>query len=187
MATDCHHRFENRVCNGPKWRSQSIFHEVLHPVASGRYRGLVEQHGVVIACAAACLVVLSACSSTPAEPALRSGELAVGTASVTVNGQDLGKTSAVSCVRNGNLTTISTGDVSAGTTTVLDNSHGLTTKSVSIRNLGGFTGSYWQGLDGSGNLKTSGATFDLDGEAYGFNADNPSARTTGTFRIKVAC
>ena len=111
----------------------------------------------------------------------------VGTAALTVNGQDLGKTDAVSCVREGALTTITIGDPNAGTTAVVDNHKGPVTKSVSIRNLGGFTGSYWKDLEGTADLHTTGATYEVRGEAMGFNADKPSQRTTGSFVITVAC
>lgn len=130
---------------------------------------------------------LVGCSKTAPEATVRPGELPIGTASVTVNGQDVGTTDAVSCVREGALTTFTTGDHDAGTTTVIDNQNGVTTKSVSIRNLGGFTGSYWQGLDGNTDVHTAGATFEFEGEAAGFKADKPSERTTGSFVIKVAC
>lgn len=147
----------------------------------------VKERLAVIVCATVAIAALSACSKGPVEPPLKPGELAVGTASVTVNGQDAGTTTAVACVRDGNLTTITTGDSKAGTTTVVDNGHGLAAKSVSIRNIGGFTGSYWQGLDGSAEIRPIGSTFDVKGEAFGFTSDRPSARTSGTFRINVAC
>lgn len=141
----------------------------------------------VVASATAVIASLAGCSNTPPEPALRAGEVPVGTAAVTVNGQDLGRTDAVSCVREGARTTITTGDEQAGTTTVVSNNKGLATKSVSIRNLAGFTGTYWDGLDGTIAVHTAGATYEFSGEAVGFNADKPSQRATGSFVIKVAC
>lgn len=179
--------FGTAFAQGPKCRSGGDFRRIGSSDRLDRYVDLVNKRLAIVACATAAVASLGACTKTPAEPAVGAGQVAVGTAAVTVNGQDLGKTDAVSCVREGAFTTITTGDASAGTTAVIDNQKGLTTKSVSIRNLGGFTGSYWAGLDGSADLHTTGVTYELKGEALGFNADKPSQRTTGSYVIRVAC
>jgi lipoprotein LpqH len=143
--------------------------------------------------AAAAAVVLASgmagCSTSTPTPAPQpgQGEVAAGTARVTVNSQDLGTTDAVACSPAGPLTTITTGDPASGTTAILDNAHGLTAKSVSINNLAGFTGSYWQHLDGSAEVHMTGRTYLISGTAAGFSADQPSARASAPFAIRVSC
>ena len=63
----------------------------------------------------------------------------------------------------------------------------LIAKSVSIRDLGGFTGSFNEGLGGNATVSLDGATYTITGSADGFDTDNPSFRSTGTFTIKAAC
>jgi len=137
---------------------------------------------VLLACGVA------GCSSPPPEVKPGPGELVAGTATVTVNGKEQGTTDAVQCTPAGTLTTITTGDAASGVTAMVSNRDELAAESVSITNLGGFTGSYNKGLSGNtAKVTMTGATYDISGEAYGFNTDNPSFRTRGTFAIRVAC
>lgn len=145
-----------------------------------------------IVAAAAAVVLASAmagCSTSTSRPAAQpgQGEVTAGTARVTVNNHDLGTTDAVACSPAGSLTTITTGDPASGTTAVLDNARGLVAKSVSINNLAGFTGSYWQDLDGAAEVHMTGRTYLITGTAAGFSADQPSARTSAPFAIRVSC
>jgi ipoprotein LpqH len=140
-----------------------------------------------IAGASALLVVggVAGCSS-PAPERVPPGALPAGTAEVSVNGTDLGKTDAVSCTTIGPLTTIKTGDDDAGTVSAVDNSDGLIVQSAQITNLVGFTGSYWADLGTPAKVEMTNRTFLMTGSATGFNTDNP-IRTTETFSIRVAC
>ena len=106
---------------------------------------------------------------------------------MTVNNQDLGTTAAVACSPAGPLTTITTGDPTAGTTAILDNAHGLLAKSVSITDLAGFTGSYWQDLDGSAEVRMTGRTYLITGTAAGFTTETRTTRTSARFTIRVSC
>jgi len=58
---------------------------------------------------------------------------------------------------------------------------------VTIRNLGGFTGSHHAGLGGQAKVTQTGRTYDITGTADGFQTDQPSFRASGTFTIRVAC
>jgi hypothetical protein len=141
---------------------------------------------VLPAAALAVLAVAAGCSSPPpAKP--QPGTLVVGTAEVTVNDADAGSTNAVACTAAGSLTTITTGDAESGVTALVSNEGELTAESVSINNLGGFTGSYNAGLGGEATVKMTGRTYAITGTADGFATDSPSFRTNGTFVIKVAC
>jgi lipoprotein LpqH len=93
----------------------------------------------------------------------------------------------VECSPIGWLTTITTGDTAAGVTALVSNETGLTAKAVSINDLGGFTGSYMEGLDGKADVSMKGRTYIIRGTADGFETDNPNVRATGTFAIQVAC
>jgi ipoprotein LpqH len=139
---------------------------------------------LAVACATA--IAVAGCSSPPpAKP--QPGTLVVGTAQVTVNDADAGTTHAVQCSAAGSLTTITTGDDQSGVTALVSNEDGLTAESVSIRNVGGFTGSYNAGLGGEANVTMTGRTYAIAGTADGFATDNPSFRANGTFAIKAAC
>ena len=134
---------------------------------------------LTVACIAGC--------SSPPPAAPQQGTIPAGTAEVTVNGQKLATSDLVECQANQAMTTITTGDDKAGATLVVDNSGDPVARSVAIRNLGGFTGSYWQDLGGSADIRTTGRTVTVTGTADGFNTDNPSMRTSGQFAIKVNC
>jgi hypothetical protein len=139
-----------------------------------------------LAIAGATAIAVAGCSSPPpAKP--QPGTLVVGTAQVTVNDADAGTTHAVQCSAAGSLTTITTGDDQSGVTAMVSNEDGLTAESVSIRNVGGFTGSYNAGLGGEANVTMTGRTYAITGTADGFATDKPSFRANGTFAIKVSC
>ena len=137
--------------------------------------------------ALAALGVVAGCSSPPPPVEPQPGTLVVGTAAVTVNDVDTGSTDAVACSTAGALTTITTGDAASGVTAVVSNEDALTAESVSINNLGGFTGSYNAGLGGEATVTMTGRTYAITGNAQGFATDKPSFRANGTFAIKVAC
>jgi hypothetical protein len=134
----------------------------------------------------AALAAVAGCSSPPpAKP--EPGTLVIGTAAVTVNDVDAGTTDAVTCTTAGALTTITTGGADSGVTALVSNKGELTAESVSIRNLGGFTGSYNAGLGGDATVTMTGRTYAITGSAQGFATDKPSFRANGTFDVKVAC
>ena len=142
----------------------------------------------VIAVAAVLVVgTMAGCSSGPPPAEPQPGTLAAGTAQVAINGEDTGTTEAVQCVPAGALTTINTGDDTSGVTAVVSNRAGLVAESVSINNVGGFTGSYNSGLGGTAKVTMTGPTYDISGTADGFRTDEPSFRTGGAFAIKVSC
>ena len=136
---------------------------------------------------AAATLALAACSSGPPAYQPAPGTLVPGTAQMTVNGQNIGTTEAVQCTPAGSLTTITTGDQTSGITSLISNKDELTAASVSINDVGGFTGSYNAGLGGTAKVSMTGRTYDITGTADGFDMANPSFRTYGTFAIKVAC
>ncbi|WP_255413006.1 lipoprotein LpqH [Mycobacterium hubeiense] len=138
--------------------------------------------------AAALLVVGAVASCSDPEPAARpAGGLPAGTAEVSIGGAGPGTTNAVSCTTTGTLTTINTGDENSGTTSSIDSTEGLTLQYTEITNVGGFTGSYWADLGPAAEVEMTAGTYLMTGSATGFKIDNPSARTSETFSIRVAC
>jgi lipoprotein LpqH len=127
------------------------------------------------------------CSSGPDQEPLPPGELAPGTAAITINDRDLGNTISARCTPAGALMTIDTGDETSGSTSVVTNADGLSAQSVYIRDLGGFTGSYNLELAGNAEVSLTGNTYTITGNADGFDTEQPSFRTEGTFEIKAAC
>ena len=142
---------------------------------------------IVVAAAGIAVGGVAACSSEPGPFVAEPGTLVAGTAQVTVNGTDTGTTEIVQCMPAGSLTTITTGDNASGVTAMVSSQDALVVESVSINNLGGFTGSYNAGLGGTANVTMTGRTYDITGTADGFLTDKPSFRTNGTFAIKVSC
>lgn len=115
------------------------------------------------------------------------GTLPAGTAQVTINGAALPRTTAVKCTQVGSLTTISAGDATANMMAQVSNAKALTAKSVSFTDLGGFTGSYMEGVGGKTDVTLKDKTYTIRGNAEGFNANRPDVRTTDTFTVTVAC
>ena len=139
-----------------------------------------------IGLAALLLATAVGCSSPDEEP-LPAGALVPGTAVITINDQDLGVVTSVGCTSAGSLMTITTGDDTKGSTSVVSNEDGLTAQSVYIRDLGGVTGSYNLDLGGEAEVQMTGNTYSITGSADGFETETPSFRKQGTFEIKVAC
>ena len=142
---------------------------------------------IVLMAAVPVAACIAGCSSSSPPAAPQSGTIPTGTAEITVNGQKLPPSQLVDCTFIQSMTTITTGDDAAGATVVVDNGGGLDAKSVDLRNLGGFTGSYLQSLGHDATVSMTGRTFTIAGTADGFDADNPSKRMARTFSIKASC
>ncbi|MGV0793479.1 lipoprotein LpqH [Mycolicibacterium sp. XJ1819] len=141
-------------------------------------------HRILGACVFA--FVLAGCSnSAPAEPP--PGILSAGTAEISIDGANVETTHDVHCTTGETVVTVNTGNDDSGTTSAIDTADGLVVQFAQFRNVGGFTGSYWADLDPEAEAQISGHTFTLSGTANGFHEDNPSARISQPFSIKVAC
>lgn len=139
----------------------------------------------------AAALALAGCSSQPPEYTPQPGTLVAGTAQVTVNGADIGTTDSVQCDPAGTLMMMKTGDPAdpeaPGVSALIESQDELVVREVGILDLGGFTGSFNDGLGGEATVTMTGRTYDIQGTADGFDTDNPSFRTTGNFQIKIAC
>jgi len=140
----------------------------------------------VYAMAAVLAVGLAGCSS-PEPPVRPAGALAPGTAEIALDGALTETTHDVKCTSDGTVTTLTTGNEESGTTTAVDTLAEPVVRSAELHNVDGFTGSYWEQLGPAGEVEITGATFLIKGTATGFTQDNPSARVSSEFSIKVAC
>ncbi len=140
--------------------------------------------------AAAVLVVgavTAGCSSAPAPSASAPGTLVAGTAKVVIDDNEAASTEAVSCLALEWLTIVAVGDHGAGVTAYVSNNAGLYATLVSIRNLGGFTGSYNAGHGDEATVRLTGSTYDITGTARGFDTAHPGTTVPGAFAIKASC
>lgn len=131
-------------------------------------------------------MVLAGCSSAPlSAPTLPDGALPPGTARVTVNGNDTGPIHDVECQSLGEgFTTITIGRRGTRTAVLVDED---IAKGVTFNDVEGFTGSYWQDLQGNVRLSMVDQTYTLTGTAAGFNHDHPYTRAINSFTVTVAC
>jgi hypothetical protein len=58
---------------------------------------------------------------------------------------------------------------------------------VKIRNVGGFTGSFWQGGVGDAHVDLAQNAYTITGSAYGINNSNPNKVVTTDFKITAEC
>jgi ipoprotein LpqH len=130
---------------------------------------------------------LVGCSSESSPEAQPPGTVPRGTATISIDGRDAGTYRRVSCETIGTVTTVTTGDAQSGSTAVISTDPDLLVQSISIRNLGGFTGSYGNGLGEPAPVSVAGRTYQIAGTADGFATDSPSFRKSGSFSIQASC
>ncbi len=129
------------------------------------------------AAAALAIVVLGACGSQAATSSH---------ASVTVDGKDA-RMQTVKCSQLEWYRTIDIGGDLAGVTAVVDErAQPLTTISVRIKNVGGFSGLYSQGGNGDANMSFSGDKYTISGTANGFKTDT-NEPASAAFKISATC
>jgi len=58
---------------------------------------------------------------------------------------------------------------------------------VKIRNVDGFTGSYWQGGVGDAHADVTNSAYTITGSAYGINSSNPNKTVNTDFKIIAEC
>jgi Mycobacterium 19 kDa lipoprotein antigen len=109
------------------------------------------------------------------------------TATVTVDGNDA-KVNVVRCNQLEWYRMINIGGDLAGAKVVVDQrAQPLSTISVRIQNLGGFTGMYSKGDGGDADMSFSGGKFTITGTANGFKTDKPGEPASAAFKIVATC
>jgi lipoprotein LpqH len=133
--------------------------------------------------AAAALLVavgLAGCSSPPAA-------LANHDARVSINGKATNALQPVRCTQNGTAWTIESTNKDPGFTATIQLGDEVTAEVVDIRNLGNFTGTFWDDNLGKATAEVEGGKFSVSGEAQGAFADKPNQPTTAAFDISTTC
>lgn len=123
---------------------------------------------------------VAACSPPPA--ALGSHD-----AKVIINGEATNALQPVTCYQTGDSWTIETLDKEPGFTATIRLGDTVTAQAVDIRNLGNFTGTYWEDNLGKASAKVSQNKYTVSGEAQGAFADKPNQSTTTQFEITTDC
>ena len=147
--------------------------------------GLMQKQFFSASAAVLAVVGAAACSSPTGSPP--PGEISAGTARVAINDRALPAVNTVKCMPIRSLTTITAGDAAAGVTALVSNETGLEAKTISINDMGGFTGRYMSGLEGKADVNMTGRTYVMRGTADGFDTERPSVRTTSRYTIEVSC
>jgi hypothetical protein len=125
-------------------------------------------------------VGVAGCSSPPAA-------LGNHDAKVIIDGKATNALQQVTCSQTGQAWTIQTVDKEPGFTATIQLGNTVTAQTVDIRNLGNFTGTYWQGNLGKAQARVNQGKFNVSGEAKGAFADKPNQSTTATFDITTEC
>lgn len=134
----------------------------------------------VAAAAVLTAALLGACTSHPPTHISSS-------ASVTVNGIDR-NFHIVKCGQLQWTRTIDIGSEFSGAKVIVDEgAQPATTQSVHIRNVGGFSGMFSRGGDGSADMSMTGDKFTVSGTANGYKTDKSNEPATATFKIVVTC
>jgi lipoprotein LpqH len=132
--------------------------------------------------AAALLVAVGAagCSSAPA---------ALGThdARVSINGKATNALQPVICTQTGTSWTIESTNKDPGFTATIRLGDEIKAQAVNIRNLGDFTGTFWEGNLGKAKAEVENGQYSISGEAKGAFSDKPNQPTTATFDITTTC
>jgi lipoprotein LpqH len=134
---------------------------------------------------AAATLMIAGCADKAATPP--PGVLPPGTAVLSIDGKDVGKTYSVRCQTIDWMTRIHTGIDTSVAHAMVSNAGKLEAEFVRLHDLDGFTGSYEHELQGEAKVTMTGATYHITGAALGFNKSEPSRLKAETFTIKVSC
>jgi ipoprotein LpqH len=133
--------------------------------------------------AAAALLIavgVAGCSSPP--PALSNHD-----AKVIIDGRATNALQPVRCYQTGQSWTIETMDKDPGFTATIQLGATPKAQAVDIRNLGNFSGTFWDDNLGRAQAKVNQGKFTISGEAKGAFADKPNQNVTATFDITTSC
>ena len=97
-------------------------------------------------------------------------------------------TSPPSCRQNQQYRTIDIKDRDGGIeAVVLTSGYRVMPQWVKIRNVDGFTGSFWEGGVGDAHADVTNDAYTIAGSAYGINSSNPDKVVTTEFKIIAEC
>lgn len=135
---------------------------------------------VVVAAMSGALLVASGCSD---------GYAALGThtATVFINGAELDERPRIRCEQIQRNWYIETLKDAPGFTAQIRTGDDVIARGVQIEQLGGFTGSFWDGTVGAADAEVVDGTFRVSGSAEGYYLHDPSENTTAEFLIRTDC
>jgi len=97
-------------------------------------------------------------------------------------------TSPPACRQDQMYRTINIGDHDGGVeAVVLLSGYRVMPQWIKIRNVDGFTGSFWQGGVGDAHVDLTNNAYTITGSAYGINSSNPNKVVTTDFKIVAEC
>ena len=134
---------------------------------------------------AAAVLLVSGCSDKAAAPPR--GALPPGTATLSVDGRNVGTTYSVSCQTIDTITRIHTDLGAQKVSAMLSNAEKLRAEFVRFRGVDGFTGSYEQARQGEAAVTMTGPTYHITGAAVGFNDAERTRVKAETFTVNVSC
>ncbi|OBG95882.1 hypothetical protein A5697_01795 [Mycobacterium sp. E3251] len=92
------------------------------------------------------------------------------------------------CSQNQQYRTIDIKDRDGGVeAVVLTSGYRVMPQWVKIRNVDGFTGSFWEGGVGDAHADVTNDAYTISGNAYGINSSNPDKVVTTEFKIIAEC
>ena len=138
---------------------------------------------------AAAVALVAGCSSAPSSPQAQPDGLPQGRAEVTVDGGNAGEVRDVVCTQTGWTWEITVGDERSQATAFVETGRApLQAKAVRLRDVDGFSGSYWDGNHGKATARVDGQIWTISGSIEGFDVDPDSlSRSTRQFTIKANC
>jgi hypothetical protein len=145
------------------------------------------EKGICVAAAAMLLIGATAGCSSDKTASPRAGVLPPGTAVLTVDGKEVGRTYSVRCESIAWMTRIHTDHQASGVSAMVSNASRLKAEFVRLEDLDGFTGSYERDLQGEAAVTMTGPTYHITGAALGFNDAQPTRLKAETFAVAVSC
>jgi hypothetical protein len=134
----------------------------------------------IAAVAAAVMISIAGCSNG-------SSALGIHNASVRINGAVIEHRPRVRCEQVEWLWKIETLQDRPGFSAQVHTGDVVEARAVQIRDLGGFTGDFWDVTVGSADAIVENGTFVITGTAEGSYGHAPTERSTATFEIRTDC
>lgn len=126
------------------------------------------------------MLILTSCSS---------GYAALGThtSEVLIDGESIGKRLPVRCEQTQWNWKISTLQSTPGFIAHVQTGADVIARGLQIKQLGGFTGSFWDGNVGEATASIEDGTVEVTGTALGYYERDPAEQATAHFLIRTDC
>lgn len=141
---------------------------------------MTTRHPLPAVTVATCAILIAGCSN---------GYAALGThtATVFINGVEVDRRLPVRCDQIRWNWYIETLEDAPGFTAQIQTGDAVFARGLTIEQLGGFTGSFWDGTVGRGDAEISDGTVKMSGVAEGYYQRDPNEDATAEFLIRTDC